>query len=403
MAIYYLDLSATVNGDGSESSPWNITGSSESTLHDGDILKVKGSYEGAVMHLVQNDGPITVERWVSTEPWRVRINGTFFLPIGYRPSTIEGGIIYADDLSIQPDNLGIAYIRNCFLRSDSSLNSWADGSNVGLVFEGCILVAPYGYNITSINEYNALELKDCIIDIPDFVSPNADWNAYNCVFADSTPEVTGDFKNCQTVWIAPSWPRWVASQSEWLYSTLFLGPSEITLPPNPEYSFFDYINYNIGYTTLDANFSVSKNIGAIPFSVSFTPQILGGNASEYFWEFGDGTTSTEVFPTHTYEYLGKYTVKLTVSNSATLESILIRKTECIIACLIDFEATPIEGHPPLSVKITDNSSVPTGFSIIDRTWDFGDGTTLVSTQNPVHTFSDSGSYAIKLSITLKRI
>ena len=34
----------------------------------------------------------------------------------------------------------------------------------------------------------------------------------------------------------------------------------------------------------------------------------------WFWEFGDGTTSTEQNPTHTYAAAGIYTVNLTATN-----------------------------------------------------------------------------------------
>ncbi len=40
------------------------------------------------------------------------------------------------------------------------------------------------------------------------------------------------------------------------------------------------------------------------------------NATIYSWTFGDGETSTDKAPTHTYAAAGEYTVKLTASNSA---------------------------------------------------------------------------------------
>ena len=38
-----------------------------------------------------------------------------------------------------------------------------------------------------------------------------------------------------------------------------------------------------------------------------------GNASSYFWEFGDGETSTEENPIHNYASVGFYTVTLTTT------------------------------------------------------------------------------------------
>jgi PKD repeat protein len=39
------------------------------------------------------------------------------------------------------------------------------------------------------------------------------------------------------------------------------------------------------------------------------------NASSYHWDFGDGQTSTDGYPSHTYNKGGDYPVTLTVDNS----------------------------------------------------------------------------------------
>lgn len=56
-------------------------------------------------------------------------------------------------------------------------------------------------------------------------------------------------------------------------------------------------------------------IGETDFlEVSFTN--YSQNATSYLWNFGDGETSTETDPVHTYAASGDYSVKLTASNSA---------------------------------------------------------------------------------------
>ncbi len=49
------------------------------------------------------------------------------------------------------------------------------------------------------------------------------------------------------------------------------------------------------------------------FTIVFENQSLG-DVDSYLWDFGDGNTSTEANPTHTYEVPGTYTACLTVSN-----------------------------------------------------------------------------------------
>jgi len=45
-----------------------------------------------------------------------------------------------------------------------------------------------------------------------------------------------------------------------------------------------------------------------------------GNITRYLWEFGDGSTSSAVEPTHTYAEEGEYLVTLTVSGPGGSDS-----------------------------------------------------------------------------------
>ncbi len=64
-----------------------------------------------------------------------------------------------------------------------------------------------------------------------------------------------------------------------------------------------------------ADFSASTTWGIPPFSVDFTDRSQGMVRS-WLWDFGDGGTSAEQNPSHTYTAPGVYTVSLTVSNDA---------------------------------------------------------------------------------------
>jgi PKD repeat protein len=54
-------------------------------------------------------------------------------------------------------------------------------------------------------------------------------------------------------------------------------------------------------------------VGDVPFSVAFMNS--SQNSSSWHWDFGDGGTSTERNPSHTYTALGRYVVRLTASGS----------------------------------------------------------------------------------------
>jgi plastocyanin len=63
---------------------------------------------------------------------------------------------------------------------------------------------------------------------------------------------------------------------------------------------------------LSVAISASVTEGPAPFEVSFTAEVQG-TAAKYNWDFGDGSTSTEQNPEHTFTAEGSYSVKLVVT------------------------------------------------------------------------------------------
>lgn len=70
----------------------------------------------------------------------------------------------------------------------------------------------------------------------------------------------------------------------------------------------------------------------------------GGNSSSYYWDFGDGNTSTLATPTHTYSTLGNYTVILVLTSfngtvCTYVTTVQIGPPGCLDPSLIDFSVT----------------------------------------------------------------
>lgn len=150
---------------------------------------------------------------------------------------------------------------------------------------------------------------------------------------------------------------------------------------------------HLSSSSLAANFSAAPLSGNSPLTVSFTDKSTG-NATGWFWDFGDGNKSTQQNPVHLYRS-GTYTVKLTVTGSGGADSksasnfITVKHP----APVASFTASPLSGYEPLSVSFTDTS---TG-NITDWSWDFGDSV-MSTEEDPVHVYQ-AGTYTVKLTVT----
>jgi PKD repeat protein len=71
---------------------------------------------------------------------------------------------------------------------------------------------------------------------------------------------------------------------------------------------------SLGPVPLGADFVATPASGQPPLAVGFTDRSTGGPTS-WRWDFGDGTTSTERHPSHTYAEPGAYTVELKVTDA----------------------------------------------------------------------------------------
>lgn len=116
---------------------------------------------------------------------------------------------------------------------------------------------------------------------------------------------------------------------------------------------------------------------------------------EWFWQFGDGSTSEDQNPTHAYNATGDYEVTLTVVSANGCESSTSDSLSIIDFANADFDHTPTSGHIPLEVDFFNNS---TGGSTYE--WDFGNGQTDFSTTPDDLTvfYYEPGTYLITLTV-----
>jgi PKD repeat protein len=145
-----------------------------------------------------------------------------------------------------------------------------------------------------------------------------------------------------------------------------------------------------------AEFAGQPASGVSPLLVQFR-DLSSGVPTAWSWDFGDGSTSTEQNPSHTYASSGAFTVSLAASNAlGSDQDVLVDYVLVdIIPPKAEFSGAPTLGLSPLTVQFTDESAggVPTTWL-----WDFGDGQTSTLPE-PAHTYTIAGSYSVRLTVT----
>jgi len=117
-------------------------------------------------------------------------------------------------------------------------------------------------------------------------------------------------------------------------------------------------------------------------------------STSWFWNFGDGFTSSFENNAHVYTTPGTYTITLTATDAVTGCSEIITQDIDILALPSpSFTVAPIIGCAPLDVTFTNTS----GAGNFD--WDFGNGNTFTGQNPPVQQYSSNGSYDVTLTMT----
>ncbi|MFA5331591.1 MAG: PKD domain-containing protein [Methanoregula sp.] len=153
----------------------------------------------------------------------------------------------------------------------------------------------------------------------------------------------------------------------------------------------------VSATKPSAEFLSNISDGTAPLSVQFIDSSTNTPTS-WAWLFGDGGSSTEQNPVHTYRSEGEYTVTLTATNSdgssTETQSGYIAVIKEDSAPVAGFVSTATTGSIPFSVQFVDSSTNnPSSWA-----WSFGDGGTS-DEQNPTHIYKKAGTFAVTLTAT----
>jgi gliding motility-associated-like protein len=156
----------------------------------------------------------------------------------------------------------------------------------------------------------------------------------------------------------------------------------------------DSVVNTVHIANIVANFSANSNIACLNVPFQFNNSSVTTPLT-YAWDFGDGGTSTDASPTHTYTTPGYYKVRLDITGSTgCIDHKEIDSFLRVPNPIADFSFPPVSADacPPVKVQFTNNSTDYTSSS-----WTFGDGSTSVE-QDPLHNYIRPGTYAVTLTV-----
>jgi PKD repeat protein len=141
-----------------------------------------------------------------------------------------------------------------------------------------------------------------------------------------------------------------------------------------------------------ACFDMDPITGPYPLTVQFS-DLSTGLVETRKWEFGDGHSSGEKAPSHTFDQPGDYRISFKVmgpGGSSVIENLLEVKEH---SPSVHFKASTLSGVAPLKVQFQ-----KTTFGKVDSwEWDFGDGCHS-NEANPLHVYANPGAFIVRLAV-----
>jgi PKD repeat protein len=143
----------------------------------------------------------------------------------------------------------------------------------------------------------------------------------------------------------------------------------------------------------------SPTSGCVNSSIGFI-NTTPGVVSDYSWDFGDGTTSTQISPSNIFSTARTFTIVLSASNSSGCQNSSSKPLTIYSTPQPNFSI----GLPPFSCErspsqFTDLTPSPTDSNIASWTWGFGDAAKGASTfKNPTYTYPTANNYNVSLTV-----
>lgn len=137
-----------------------------------------------------------------------------------------------------------------------------------------------------------------------------------------------------------------------------------------------------------ADFTVSKDTAVVDEELQFTNS--SQNATSFVWSFGDGSSSTETSPKHTYTTSNLFVVTLSATGSGGTELFTRNVRVLPFTAFTVVDETNLNNTTP--VQFTNDSKGATSYE-----WSFGDPANTTSTlEDATFTYAAGGTYTVTL-------
>ena len=157
-----------------------------------------------------------------------------------------------------------------------------------------------------------------------------------------------------------------------------------------------------GGKTCTAGFTYTIDYEVSSLTYQFTDVSSStGQILSWDWNFGDGSSSGNKSPEHQYLTEGNYIVSLQIicndgSSDVVVDTISVSNV-APPSCTAFFTSVADTSQAPYTYNFTDHSVSPND-TISSWAWDFGDGSTIMHTKNPMHQYLLIGNYSVILTI-----
>lgn len=139
-------------------------------------------------------------------------------------------------------------------------------------------------------------------------------------------------------------------------------------------------------------------------SVRFNSTLVGRTAYTYNWYVNNVPVNVDSLVNYTHRFrtsTGFHKIKVVITDQLGCVDSIVKNNYIFVSWpTVGFTGSPLVGCIPFNVNFTDTSSVPTGATITNRTWNYGLGSNVtVSGTNSSATYTNRGFYDVKLYIT----